>query len=190
MLYEVITTDSNGYYILSDTLCVVIDSFSLKNTLGADRSVCNGEAITLIEKTSDIKNWLWNTGANIDYINVLSAGDYWVEVSNMRGCKLRDSISVSISGQSPTVLFTFDTVCYGSATKFINKSTIILPDYISTYHWDFGNGLQSNDSSPELAYPIAGSYKVTLTATSQIGCNNFYSDSIIVKHSPDANFYT
>lgn len=48
------------------------------------------------------------------------------------------------------------------------------------YFWDFGNGDNDTQDSTSYQYPFAGSYVVSLTATSETGCQATVYDSITV----------
>lgn len=59
----------------------------------------------------------------------------------------------------------FSTTLLGLTVTTINTSTDA-----TSYLWEFGNGNSSTDAAPTYTYPTAGSYTITLTATSK--CNS------------------
>jgi len=78
-----------------------------------------------------------------------------------------DYINVEKSGSKPTADFTGSPVS-GSASlrvQFINNSS----GSPTSYHWDFGDGVTSNQQSPVHNYQKTGKYTVTLTATNEFG---------------------
>ncbi len=186
--YSVKVIDDKGNYRLSDTITVAIDSFPTQNSLGADRDVCKYESVTLISQGSNIQSYLWNTGATESFITIEAAGEYWIEVTNSRGCIGKDTANYGISGVAPTVFFKADTVCFGDSTTFTNLTTVPASDFISNYTWDFGNDSTSAVENPKHLYQQPDTFVVTLTAVANSGCSNFYSDSVVVNYQPQAGF--
>ncbi len=81
--------------------------------------------------------------------------------------------------------FTFDTACVNSEThftslswayddsSFLSNPAIIITDYL----WYFGDGDSSNLQNPNHIYPDTGTYTVSLTVTSEYGCDStIYKD--------------
>ncbi len=68
----------------------------------------------------------------------------------------------------PKIGFKVFNACLGDSVSFVNSTTISTGSI--AYKWDLGNGTFSTKSNPKNKYPVAGGYKVTLTATSN-GCS-------------------
>jgi len=68
----------------------------------------------------------------------------------------------------PQIGFKVFNACLGDSVSFVNATTISKGTI--TYKWDFGNGRSSTKVNAKQKYITAGSYKVTLTATSN-GCS-------------------
>lgn len=51
-------------------------------------------------------------------------------------------------------------------------STIVYNDTVSTYLWNFGDGVTSTIKNPTHFYNQTGSYKITLKVTTNLGCTN------------------
>jgi gliding motility-associated-like protein len=82
----------------------------------------------------------------------------------------------------PVADFTWDTVCYPSATQFTDLSTISSYS-IADHEWDFGDG--SNHGSgpaPTHQYPGFGYYTVNLLTTSVNGCEHDTTLGLVVVH--------
>jgi PKD repeat protein len=60
--------------------------------------------------------------------------------------------------------------CLGDSVSFVNSTTISKGTI--TYRWDLGNGSTSTKTNVKQKYINAGSYKVTLTATSMVAVNH------------------
>lgn len=96
-----------------------------------------------------------------------------------------DSIYVK---PSPIPSFTTSPPCAGDSIQFTDL-TSIQGGIITSWTWDFGDGSAvSNDQDPKHLYSGPGGYLVTLTVSSNNGCQNIYSDSLIVSAKPVADF--
>jgi len=70
---------------------------------------------------------------------------------------------------SPSALFTYDTVCYGYPTSFMDLSVANAGSIVS-WNWNFGDGSFSSSQNPSHFYTAAGIYPVNLTVVNSIGC--------------------
>ncbi|MEZ4922088.1 MAG: PKD domain-containing protein [Crocinitomicaceae bacterium] len=89
-----------------------------------------------------------------------------VETNN--GCQDTSVVAVTVN-PSPVADFNFTDDCYNVAALFTDASQIS-SGTISTYNWDFGDGLNSNQQNPSHPYASDGQYTVTLSITSDQGC--------------------
>ncbi|AGB02802.1 PKD domain-containing protein [Methanoregula formicica] len=70
--------------------------------------------------------------------------------------------------------------------KFIGSS----PLAVTTWHWDFGDGMTSDEQNPEHSYANPGSYTVKLTITHASGTNYAIKSDYIKVYSPPAAGFT
>ncbi len=70
--------------------------------------------------------------------------------------------------------------CYTSLVQFNDSSTIDLPSFIDSWLWDFGDGTTSTEQFPEHLYDSEGTYTVTLTVSSDFGCEETITTDIIM----------
>lgn len=103
------------------------------------------------------------------------------------GCQDQFTVPIQVF---PQVIASFDNPgegCSPYAVEFDN-TTLNGEDY----NWEFGNGLQSIDESPNTIYVnnlgVDTTYNVCLIATSTFGCTNTFCSPITVHPSPIANF--
>jgi hypothetical protein len=76
---------------------------------------------------------------------------------------------------------TFVDKSVGTAPLSVNFSSLVFnTDGGATYHWDFGDGNTSNETSPAYNYTAEGNYTCTLTITDESGENVTTSVDIIV----------
>ena len=160
---------------------------------------CEGETtfftdLSTIDASSSIVSWQWdmNDGSSliglVDPSHVFAdTGSYDVEliVTSTEGCTDTSIQTVDV-GPIPTASFTVSNACEGNITSFVNTSTI--DDGTLTYVWDFGDGNTSTDEDPDHTYSVDGTYTVTLTATSDNGCEDATTASVEVFDSPTALF--
>lgn len=83
--------------------------------------------------------------------------------------------------------FSFNEVCFGNQTDFINSSSVVTGNIIN-YDWSFGDGNTSNLQSPSHTYSNTGSYNVTLTLTTDNGCVSAVTIPVNVFAVPVADF--
>ncbi|MEM1136932.1 MAG: PKD domain-containing protein, partial [Bacteroidota bacterium] len=83
-------------------------------------------------------------------------------------------------GPPPTVSFTPSAKVaeIGELLTFTNESTAANGSLV--YTWDFGDGDQSTNATPQHFYSDTGSYTITLTATTELGATDVFEDNITV----------
>ncbi|GIV41211.1 MAG: hypothetical protein KatS3mg034_0521 [Vicingaceae bacterium] len=87
----------------------------------------------------------------------------------------------------PKVDFSFDQSCQYDTVFFTNLSTIL--NGSMNYLWTFGDGSpQSNVTHAEHIYQQYGKFNVTLTATSEKGCQSDITKEVEVYPAPKAEF--
>lgn len=103
--FSVIVTNSNGC-IGYDTINISISPHLAVN-LGNDTTICEGESVVL-NAAYPGANYLWNTNATSQTINVGISGNYWVNV-NQNGCNGSDSILINTVSK-PLISLGNDTI--------------------------------------------------------------------------------
>lgn len=164
-------------------------------------NVCNGNATQFTDgsntATGTITSWSWDlddgsplsTSQNPFYIYA-NAGIYNVTliVNNNFNCQdtLADSVEVYFN---PVVGFTHSDVCLGDTVHFANASSVDPSASITGYIWVFGDGSPtSNLTNPVHYYTNAGTYNVTLVATTAEGCSGVANVSVKTFDPPVSNF--
>lgn len=72
---------------------LVNDISDFKISLGADTSLCPGDAFT-ISPGNNFAEYLWQDGSAASSFNIIKDGLYWVNVKNADGCTASDSIKI------------------------------------------------------------------------------------------------
>jgi PKD repeat protein len=119
--------------------------------------------------------------------SLTSDATYIIKLLGTAGSGCVDSIQDTVVVYAlPSPSFTATEVCGGDTTTFTNTTFTI--DSIVSWNWDFGDATTSTLKNPAHAYTGFGSYIVTLTATDTRGCSQLYTDTIIVRPNPVADF--
>ncbi|RYE18792.1 MAG: T9SS type A sorting domain-containing protein, partial [Sphingobacteriales bacterium] len=150
-----------------DTINVIIRKNPVVN-LGNDTTVCNGVVLPL-NAGGDGINYYWNNGSTTQIINVNSAGNYSVYVTNSLGCSKADTITVNMAGELPTIqgINVNNNGQYTFTFSAINGQNVI------EYDWDFGdNTTHAYSAVATHTYAAAGNYVVVLKLKSSCGFGN------------------
>ncbi|MGB3948279.1 MAG: gliding motility-associated C-terminal domain-containing protein [Bacteroidia bacterium] len=160
-------------------------------TISASKtSICNGDTLTLTASGNALYAWtpsatLSNDTAKIVIANPNSTTTYEV-ISNKNNCLDTAQIEIIVN-PVPTSSFVFDTVCFGENTTFTNASTIS-SGTITNLQWTFGDNTTPNTTTnPTYLYTTCGNFNVLLAVTSDSGCVDSTTQTIIVKCLPIVN---
>jgi gliding motility-associated-like protein len=159
---------SIGNCSFSDTIDVTIENLP-QFTLGNDSVICNNATVT-IQPSVMYNNavYLWNTNATTSSITTGNAGDYWLRITDINGCKWRDTIKVSFK--------TLPGFNLGIDTAICAKDTLLLNATVSganSYVWNNGT------TSPTLKVFQQNIYWCDV---SKDGCT--FRDSLIMEIKP------
>ncbi|HRS58447.1 MAG TPA: PKD domain-containing protein, partial [Bacteroidia bacterium] len=158
--------------------------------------VCNGNAVSFSNNStisSGSMSYLWKFGDGNTSNNVspnytyASSGTYSVElvITSDKGCVASVVKTVNVN-PVPVAGFSANNVCDGQYVSFNNTSTI--SSGTMSYYWTFGDGNTSTSTSPSYLYASAGTYSVSLKATSDKGCVSTYNSSVTVYPMPTVSF--
>ncbi len=159
-----------------------------------DASYANGPGNT-------VQYW-WNfgdpsTGTNNysdleDATHTFSApGIYQVThvVRNFNNCT--DTIVKPVSILIPVeVGFVYDHPCVDGKSNFGPDTSVMNVADITSWAWDFGDGVTNNQEYTNHIYSVSGSYQVTLTVIAASGCTASKSRTVVVNPLPVAMFNT
>lgn len=105
--------------------------------------------------------------------------------------QILDAISKNItvsSSVAPDIDFSKDNICRTSDITFsgINHSSATNP--ITSWLWDFGDGVSDFGMSLSHAYALSGTYQVKLTVESSNACNQIVYETITIYEEPIPDF--
>ncbi len=142
-----------------------------------------------------VTSWLWDFGdgststeKNPSY-TYKAIGNYKVKLSlkSTIGCS-STVFEKSVAVIKP-LLLNFETqspLCVNTNIQFADKSTST--DSIKSWLWDFGDGTTSTLQNPAHLFSKSGTYNVSLSLTSDIGCTDLITKSIIVYDPAQIDF--
>lgn len=196
---ELVVTASNG---CTDTvvLPVVIHPMPVPNFTST--SVCSGLVTSFTDQSIIAPggsivtyNWLLNPGtSNLQNPTTTypSAGTHNVtlEVISDQGCQNSVVLPVTVHPRPQIHFDVSERAGCTPFTPFFTNQTTIVSGNVSSYVWNFGDGGTSTQVSPSYTYLVPGVYPVTLTATSNFGCDTTVTKNnyITVYPRPVADF--
>jgi len=199
--YFVTATDSHGCTSSYPGSVTVYVNPPLNVSLPADINICEGQPYSISANASGGYGssyiYSWNIGSgNPNVVTPGTTTTYIVTVSDLCNTpSASDSIIINVH-PLPVVSSPPNSAdgCEPLTATFNN--TVYTTDSVS-YFWNFGDSNSgslntSTDSDPSHTYELTGNYNVSLTLTSQYGCQTTinYPDIVIVTPAPIADFYS
>ncbi len=137
-------------------------------TAGGPTTFCAGGSVTLTSSAGT--SYLWSTGATTASINVTTAGNYTVQVTNAAGCQSPVSAVTTVTVNTPPAQ---PTITAGGPTTFCPGGSVTLTSSAGTsYLWSNGA------TTASINVTTAGSYTVQVTNAS--GCQSTASAATVV----------
>lgn len=186
-VYYVLGTDING--CTSDASAIVSVTPTPVTQIFGESDLCLGKTVNL--SASGGTTYSWSTGETTQNISFTPSNDFWIYCQTFEGnCPgYPDSLLVTVNLDFPTAEFIADpdTGWAPMIVQFTNLTTNA--DY---YLWDFGlgNGKRSSEVNPQVVYPFAGDYTITLIAYTEKGCydtvrHQIYAENVTL-YAPSA----
>ncbi len=196
VLHDIAISDTGFYYLLGHSTIGCEDTWvkdsinikvvnSYKPNLGEDFSLCAGESVTLgANYSQDNVSYLWNTGDKTSSIEVISAGQYILNIlMDNTGvdsyCESSDTINVGFY-DLPKADFEAD-ILSGCTPLKVQISNISIPQIDAlAYEWyvfdqNFVIKDYSIENNPIFIFEDEGIFSVKLLITTPEGCK----DSVI-----------
>ncbi len=181
--YTVTVVDSNTC-TGSNTIDVVTVN-PVININASPTSICGGDSILMTATPFlTFTSIVWSDGAvgPLDYAT--TSGQYIVTGTEPGGCQASDTITISLY-PDPLGNIVAPATCSNEAAPFNFNNT---GPPISNYHWDFGNGAVTNDTSniaaPNYQYPGPGNYPVVLILETSDGCTDTLATIVNIQPLP------
>jgi PKD repeat protein len=110
-------------------------------------------------------------------------------VTSNNGCTDDSVQTITTIYAQPLASFTAAAeVCFGTVVNFSDQTSTPGSSAVQ-WQWDFGDGNSANSQNPTHNYSVAGTYPVTLTVTSAVGCvSTLATKTVVVNALPAADF--
>ncbi|MBL4703135.1 MAG: PKD domain-containing protein, partial [Flavobacteriales bacterium] len=189
-------TDNNGVCsAISDSLDIdLIDAPSVN--FGFEDMCLNNATLFSDSSTAigGITTWQWDFNDTIfsstqnptNLFNSYGTHTATLIVTSSYGCI--DSLTQNVEVHPlPIANFTSNAFCYDDSVQLFDSSTIATGS-VTGWEWTLANGFIANTQDIAVIFDSAGTYTVTLVATSNMGCTDTIVDSIQVQPNPVAAF--
>jgi gliding motility-associated-like protein len=162
-------------------------------------TVCNGKTVNFQNYGGSTgNNWHWDFGdpavtTDVSTLNFPSytypgPGTYTATLITGYKTNCADTSTAPVNVVLIKSGFTHNaTKCVNSPVTFTQTSTSSSNDVIITSLWDFGDGTTSSLQNPTHSYTTGGTYKVLLTLTTNLGCNDTVSKYVTIAPKPIVN---
>jgi len=178
--YTVTITDANNCQITNSVTITGINT-PLSATISATSLLCYGDMDATAQITASggtaPYSYLWSTGNNNNYASDLSAGDYFITVTDSNNCQIVETITVEQPSQIITNLPNDFFICPETQEVIQASTTGGHPGY--TYQWNTG----STNSSITVSPNDTTTYVVTVTDANN--CST--TSSVTVYTYPELN---
>ncbi|MFT5919262.1 MAG: PKD repeat protein [Granulosicoccus sp.] len=187
---SLILEDDNGCvftYQSTDTLSVE----PLFVDAGSDETICENDSILLNVIGGNSYSWFPPTGldnpiASTPIANPIVTTTYYVDVY-LGLCHNTDTVTVFVN-PAPEVNTSSNEVCFGDSSLFTDMSSVLAPDSLITWSWDFGDNQTSTLANPGIVYSQPDTFTVSLEIETNSGCTAVDSGITIVNPTPIADF--
>jgi gliding motility-associated-like protein len=189
----------------ADTLNDSVTVFPMPIAAFNTSEVCFGTPsdftdVSVVANPDTITTWSWDFGGGATYSAVQNPtrtfalyGAYSVTLisTTNHGC-MDTVVHTSIIHPKPSPQFISHNVCLGSVVSFTDVS--ILPpntsnDGVAAWTWTFGdNSALNNNQHPTHLYASSGIDTVQLKVTSDFGCSDSISKTVVIHPNPIVNF--
>jgi PKD repeat protein len=157
-------------------------------------TLCTHQQITFTNQTtgppSSVTSFQWNfndEGESSETHPVFSFAEPGTKIitltASIPGCETQVQKVIQVL-EGPVIDFEVENICIGESLNLINNSS----GDTTGYEWDFGDGYTSTLVSPFHEYAQPGTYQVSLTGFSSLGCETTVSKQVHVSEYPIALF--
>ncbi len=162
-------------------------------TFSCSGLACNFNASGSTDSSATITSYTWKFGDGASGAGITISHTYAVGNSYKVTLTVTDSIGATgtqsqtvIANAPPVASFVF--VCNGLTCSFDGSGSRDPDGTITSYSWNFGNGVTASGPSVSDTYAAGGQYTVTLIVADNGGATNAESQTVIVNAPPVASF--
>jgi gliding motility-associated-like protein len=193
---ELIVTTQVG---CSDTVQNPVTIFPMPDAAYTHTDVCFTDANTFTDisnvSSGNITNWYWdfddgNNSPNQHPTHTYNSdGAYNVTLTVTTDNNCKDTVTHTVNVWSlPVVDFSPTEVCLNTPTQFQDLTTVNIGNSVG-WSWDFDDGSPNNNNqNPTHTYPTDGPFQVTLVVTTNYGCVDSATKTVIINPLPEVSF--
>lgn len=160
---------------------------------------CNGQTINFTNTTTPSANtYMWNFGDGTTLSDTSHAvspsytyptlGVYTAMLIINYGTPCADTSTQTLHLSYLDAEFVNDgPACKGIAVNFRDTSDVDTGSSITSWSWNFGDGITDSSPDPSHPYNAGGTYSVTLITTSAAGCTDTVVHTVNIQGLPIAN---
>ncbi|HMO60997.1 MAG TPA: PKD domain-containing protein [Ferruginibacter sp.] len=176
-----------------------VPNFTFSNIRCADSVITFTDA-SVSNAAGGITEWSWNFGDGTTLTQTTAgpvthtfstAQSFTVSLAlkNANNCLSAAAYSVPVViHPNPVSNFTASAICIPAGTAQFTQQATISSGSITSWDWDFGNGLTGTGAAPATTYATGGEYQVTLKATSNQGCAAIFTAPVKAYNTPTPLF--
>lgn len=155
---------------------------------------CDNITVNFTDASTDATIWNWNFGntqtsnSPTPPVQTYTVGTYTASltVTAANTCTNTSTQIINVY-QTPTASFSVANACVNSTLSFLDGSTALASDPITTWNWDFDDSNSSSLPNPTHNYVASSSYDVELTV-STAHCTDDVTNTITINPLPVADF--
>lgn len=160
-------------------------------------NVCEGAANTFADNSfipagTPVYEWTWGdgsamgAGANPSH-QYATPGTYTVKMKvTANSCSGTATKEVTYAPRAVPDFNFVQVDCNNDEVSFTNASTVAFGQV--GYSWNYGDNITGTGVNPKHTYATGGTFNVTMTATTDMGCVNQTSKTVTLKEAPAADF--
>lgn len=187
--------DSQGCYAY-DSVFLMENPMLIVVINNSKTSICVGDSLQMeVDAIGGTYPYTfeWTPAAGVSNTSILrpkispsAPAMYHIEITDLMGCKAYDSIFITIDS-IPIAHFYFENECESNIVQFYDDSNDNGSSIVS-WLWEFGDGFMSPLENPVHYYATSGLFNVSLTVTSINGCQDTFSNNVLVDPAIDVDF--
>jgi len=190
--YSVYAIDANGCIGTTDSANVLVNDINLVNLSAVpDTTLCAGSPYLISANISGgigFYSYSWDNGLGLGQgpfaVAPLITTNYTVTVTDVCGNSINEDVMVNVNPLPEVYLSPQSEIACGKVILDLNNNAANSSD--AEFLWDFGDGTYSNQENPSKSYTQTGIYNVTLTVTTQFGCQNSSQANMNVTVNPQS----
>jgi gliding motility-associated-like protein len=186
-----------------DTVMITIQKIPIVDG-GLDLQICKGTpSVNLIAKFSNTESIKWTSSGSGTFSPDAVSPD--VSYTFSKSDSISGNINIYLTSTGASICsqakdtvniqmfipievdFSNTLACTGLKVKF-NDESVVNYGSITSWQWNFGGGNIINAQDTAFLFPSTGSYPVSLTTTSSLGCSFTKTKQIVVNPTPVAAF--